>query len=203
MATTIVTGALGFIGLNASKYLRPKDFRVIGLDAGPFTKNAEGAVDRYEQLSLPDQRLEGILADEQPDYCIHCAGGASGAGSVSDPQADFQSHVPVTFGLLAALLRQAPECKTIYLSSAGVYGNPEKLPISEDAALRPISPYGYHKLLAEQICREFNHLYDLKVSIVRIFSAFGPGLKKQLLWDIWRRASLYGSLELQGTGREG
>lgn len=47
----------------------------------------------------------------------------------------------------------------------------------------PVSPYGVHKLMAEQLCRSYAGNYDISIAVVRLFSVYGPGLRKQLLWD--------------------
>jgi dTDP-glucose 4,6-dehydratase/UDP-glucose 4-epimerase len=66
----------------------------------------------------------------------------------------------------------------------------------------PISPYGYHKLAAENLCKEFNDIYNIQTLIVRIFSAYGPGLKKLLFWDLHQKSLSSDKVELFGTGEE-
>jgi UDP-glucose 4-epimerase len=92
--------------------------------------------------------------------------------------------------------------RLIYLSSAAVYGNPEKLPIQETQSFNPISPYGFHKLMSEQLCMEFFKIYNLPTASARIFSAYGPGLRRQVLWDICQKALTQPALKLLGTGEE-
>lgn len=202
MKNLLITGVSGFVGSHASRYFKAKGFRVIGMDSQPRRKGDSGLIDRYEQLTMPDKALEQILAEEKPEYCLHCAGGSSVGFSVEHPEEDFRSHVPVTYGLLNALRQKAPECRIIYISSAAVYGSPKQLPIAETAPLMPISPYGYHKMGSELIIRQFHELYGLKVATVRLFSAYGNGLRKQLLWDIYQKAKSQPNLELHGTGNE-
>jgi len=108
----------------------------------------------------------------------------------------------VTFNLLNTLRLYAPACRFLYPSSAAVYGNPSRLPVDEKQVPAPISPYGFHKLMCEQLAVEFHQIYDLPTTIVRIFSAYGAGLRKQVLWDICRKASSQKILRLQGTGNE-
>jgi UDP-glucose 4-epimerase len=76
----------------------------------------------------------------------------------------------------------------VVLSSAAVYGNAQTLPISENAVLAPISPYGYHKCMVEQMGQEFWRVYGLPVVFGRIFSAYGAGLRRQVVWDILQKA---------------
>ena len=108
----------------------------------------------------------------------------------------------MTFELLNAIRHYANACRVIFLSSAAVYGNPESLPVAESHVLKPVSPYGFHKLQSELICREFAQVYQLKVASVRIFSAYGAGLRRQVLWDIVRKVLSPGAIMLQGSGAE-
>ena len=72
----------------------------------------------------------------------------------------------------------------------------------ESFPCHPLSPYGRHKVFAEEICNEYHEYFGIKTCSLRIFSAFGPGLKKQILWDIYQK-SLHGDLiNLCGTGME-
>jgi nucleoside-diphosphate-sugar epimerase len=97
----------------------------------------------------------------------------------------------------------SPHCKYLHISSAAVYGNPEKLPIDENALVQPVSPYGWHKFMSEQICKEYFHLYGIKSAIIRPFSVYGPGLKKQIFWDVYLKSIQEGtSIELWGGGEE-
>jgi UDP-glucose 4-epimerase len=121
---------------------------------------------------------------------------------MDDPAQDFYMSVPATVHLLNMLRLHAPRCCVIYLSSAAVYGNPETLPISEEFKSAPISPYGFHKLMCEHLCTEFFSIYGLRTIVVRIFSAYGAGLKRQVLWDICRMALKETSVTLKGTGNE-
>jgi UDP-glucose 4-epimerase len=121
---------------------------------------------------------------------------------MEDPASDFNHSVMATFNLLDAMRLNAPGCRFLYPSSAAVYGNPSRLPVNESQKPNPISPYGFHKLICEQLAAEFHKVYGLPTAIVRIFSAYGVGLKRQVLWDICQKASAQNILLLQGTGNE-
>ena len=75
------------------------------------------------------------------------------------------------------------------------------MPIVEESPLAPISPYGVHKVIAEDLCRSYGRTFGLRVAIVRIFSAYGVELRKQLLWDASRKA-LAGDFHFAGSGQE-
>ena len=88
--------------------------------------------------------------------------------------------------------------RLLLVSSAAVYGDPERLPVSEDAPLAPISPYGRHRAEAEEVALQSG----APVVIARVFSAYGEGLRRQVLWDVAQRALVGGPVELSGTGEE-
>jgi UDP-glucose 4-epimerase len=132
---------------------------------------------------------------------IHCAGSASVGFSLEQPAQDFRSTVGTTLELLEYMRACAPDAALVYPSSGAVYGRALSLPIREDAPLAPISPYGVHKQMAEELCRSYGQSFGIRTAIVRIFSAYGPELRKQLLWDACRKANL-GDPRFAGTGRE-
>jgi UDP-glucose 4-epimerase len=97
----------------------------------------------------------------------------------------------------------APESRLIVASSAAVYGADHAGPIAEQAVLTPMSPYGQHKLMMEQLCRSYGVTFGIRSTVVRLFSVYGTHLRKQLLWDICNRlAQGERTLTLGGTGRE-
>jgi dTDP-glucose 4,6-dehydratase/UDP-glucose 4-epimerase len=104
--------------------------------------------------------------------------------------------------LLHNIRKYQPSCRFITFSSAAVYGNPDTLPICERMSSSPLSPYGFHKMLSEHICTEFFKLYQILTCSLRIFSAFGPGLYKQLFWDLAKKTDESEIVELFGTGNE-
>jgi UDP-glucose 4-epimerase len=156
----------------------------------------------YRCLRLPDPHLCDEVKKTTPTLCIHCAGGASVAQSLKEPLTDFEAGPTVTSQLLETLRQHAPECRVIFLSSAAVYGNPSALPVDETKPAMPISPYGFHKWQSEILCREFAEVFGMHTASVRIFSAYGPGLRRQVLWDICRQLLRDGTLQLRGTGNE-
>ena len=65
-----------------------------------------------------------------------------------------------------------------------------------------MSPYGLHKHMAEELCEYYNRIHGYRIRSIRIFSAYGNGLRKQLLWDIYQKYQNTGRIELFGTGEE-
>lgn len=200
--TVLVTGVAGFIGRTVARYFGNLGFKIVGVDCVPHESIDLPDYIKYHQLTLPCTELEVLLKDCSPAICVHCAGRASVAHSISDPAPDFHAGPIMTFELLNAIRHYANACRVIFLSSAAVYGNPESLPVAEAHVLKPVSPYGFHKLQSELICREFAQVYQLKVASLRIFSAYGAGLRRQVLWDIVRKVLSPGAIMLQGSGTE-
>lgn len=184
----LVTGAAGFLGRYACRQLVADGWDVIGVGR--------------PQIEVPSGRFDDVLDESRPDLIVHCAGPASVSNSVGEPLRDFQGSVSVLAGLLNALISLPRRPRVILLSSAAVYGQPTQLPTPEDAALRPVSPYGFHRVLCELVLREFNDIYGLPAAILRVFSAYGEGLKRQIFWDICSKALRNDEVLLQGSGHE-
>lgn len=200
--SVFISGVAGFIGRYVSRYFAQQGWDVIGTDNAPPENAPLANLKAYRSLRLPDQSLKDIIKQYQPQVFIHCAGRASVGLSVADPASDFYGNTVLTLEVLNTLRLHAPGCRFIFLSSAAVYGNPESLPVSETQPPAPLSPYGFHKLQGEQLCLEFYKIYGLPTASVRIFSAYGPGLRRQVMWDICHKASVQHTLHLQGTGQE-
>lgn len=199
MKKILVIGAAGFLGRAITQHFTRLGWDVYGLDR--VAPALDGLKD-YAALELPHPRFLNLLAEWNLDACIHAAGRASVPLSMQDPAADFQDGPALTFYLLDALRQRAPKIAFILLSSAAVYGNPVALPVGEEQPPAPISAYGYHKLQSEMLCREFADLWRMKTASARIFSAYGIGLRRQVVWDIAQKASTQGEVTLQGDGNE-
>lgn len=200
--TVLITGAAGFLGRYVVRQFAREGWRIVGIDDVPPENAPIGAGVTFQRMKLPDPRLADLLRETPPTACVHCAGRASVGLSMDDPAADFRDNTVLTFELLEALRRHAPRCRFLFLSSAAVYGNPVSLPVSETHKPAPLSPYGYHKLQCELLCEEFARIFAVPTLSVRIFSAYGPGLRRQVVWDICERVLTSGSLALHGTGNE-
>ena len=192
----LIIGSKGFIGTHAVKYFRNK-YEVWGADIIQEYNDT-----KYFQIDSTNSNFQEIFSIIKFDVCINCSGAASVPLSFENPLRDFELNVSNVFKLLSAIQKHSPQCKFINLSSAAVYGNPQTLPINEQYPINPISPYGKHKHYSEQIIQEFYDLYKIPTISFRIFSAYGEGLKKQLFWDLHKKALNKKSIELWGTGNE-
>lgn len=137
-----------------------------------------------------------------PDSIFHLAGGSSVGAAIANPFEDFNRTVHSTAELIEWLRQESPGARLVAVSSAAVYGSGHNGAIKEEARLAPFSPYGYHKLMMEELCRSYAANFDLQVVLPRLFSVYGSELKKQLLWDLCSKFALGGTVELSGSGDE-
>lgn len=198
MTMVLVTGATGFIGRHVVEALTPWHV-VVGLASSIYPSPRDAV--RHVRMTLPHPDLEVLVSSLRPDVVVHCAGVASVGLSMHSPGVDFQSGPPVVFQLFDAIRKAGLDTKVVLLSSAAVYGDPQRLPVSEDTVRAPISPYGWHKGMCEDIAHEFHATYGIQSAVLRIFSCYGAGLRKQLLWDAGHKL-LGGAFSFDGTGEE-
>jgi UDP-glucose 4-epimerase len=194
---TLIIGSKGFIGSHVLNYFRAINLPVLGCDVVTEYDDSN-----YLQIDATNSDFHDVFKNNEISNCINCSGAASVPLSLENPLKDFNLNTLNVFKILDAIRQYQPNCKFINLSSAAIYGNPDQLPIKEDSNFNPVSPYGLHKMQAEQICLEFNQFYKVKCCSLRIFSAYGQGLKKQLLWDLFQKFKNQDCIELFGTGRE-
>lgn len=190
----LIIGSKGFIGSHCLQYFS-KNNKVFGCDV----------IDSIEKEYWKVQGAEDffkIFLGEKFDLCINASGSADVSFSIKFPQKDFEMNVSNVENVLNAIRSHNSKCKFINFSSAAVYGNPKSLPISESAETSPLSPYGKHKLQAERLLKKYYDEYGLPTCSLRVFSAYGHGLKKQLFWDIYQKSKKSETVQLFGTGKE-
>jgi len=177
----VITGAAGFIGRNIARRFSKEGWYVIGIGRGSWLNWLEYGLHEWHSVDITMDSLKRFAVT--PDLIIHCAGGASVGLSVEHPLKDFNLTVQTSAEVLEFIRTQSPLTKLLYPSSAAVYGQVENFPIDEDIFLNPISPYGIHKKMVEMLCRQYSANYGVSIAILRLFSIYGEGLRKQLLWD--------------------
>ncbi len=196
-----MTGANGFIGRHVARLMAQNGHIVLGIGHGDWAKQewmSWGLNDWY-RADVTLQTLQRYAG--KPAAIIHCAGGGFVAFSIRDPLADFERTVTTTAHVLEFVRLFSPRSRVAYPSSASVYGVVQVLPIKEEARTAPISQYGVHKLMAEHLVSSFASQFGVAASVVRFFSVYGCGLRKQLLWDACCKISANDN-EFTGTGNE-
>ena len=203
----LVTGAGGFLGSHICHHFEKRGCKVAAL--GRFLFSSSSFLFRPTRwkiygMTLPDPAFEDALNEFKPDLVVHAAGTASVANSVKEPYQDFRGSVDVCAFTLEMIRKHAPGCAFAFLSSASVYGNPASLPIREDFPRQPISPYGFHKCMCELLVEEYGRLHGVPSFVLRIFSAYGESLQKQVVYDLSRkmRDPAIETVSVYGTGNE-
>lgn len=193
----VIIGYNGFIGSHLVSY-----FKSLGTDilcVGRCLENLQSnAVVSFTNFLAIEKKIDF-------DVWINAAGSGNVQLSILNPEVDFTANVELVESLLKLKRRIAPSGIFIQLSSAAVYGNPNMLPIKEDSELHPISPYGCHKVLSENLCRQYADHYGIQSIVLRPFSVYGPGLRKQLIWDVHEKfyqSDREDTIEFFGTGNE-
>jgi UDP-glucose 4-epimerase len=175
MANYLVTGGAGFIGSHLTEELvrRGQTVRVVdslitgqrrNLDHIPGVEFLEGDL---ADMSVAARAVEGI------DYVLHQAAIPSVPRSVKDPVTSNRANVDASLNVLVAG-RDAGVKRLVYAGSSSAYGDTPTLPKREDMPTNPLSPYALQKLVAEQYCQMFTHLYGFETVTIRYFNVFGP-----------------------------
>jgi len=197
--SVLVTGAAGFVGRYVAQAFENKGYQVHGLGWGKFPDFRDWGLTSWNESEVSLESLVEFAG--KPDVIVHCAGGSAVGYSIEHPRQDFCLTVDTTSHVLEYIRRHSPETRLVYPSTAAVYGQVESVPITESASLKPVSPYGVHKLMAEDLCRLYATQFGLQIAIVRLFSIYGKGLRKQLLWDACQKFNR-GESTFFGTGEE-
>jgi len=178
----LLTGATGYIASHTWLALEAAGFRVAGLDdfsnSSPEVLKrlaALGAdVSRFTRADVRDRgALDAIFASGEIDAVVHFAALKAVGESVAEPLRYYAVNVGGLVALAEAM--QAHGCKTfVFSSSATVYGQPERLPIREDAPLSATNPYGATKLISEGILRDVERSDpSWRVALLRYFNPVG------------------------------
>ena len=170
----VVTGGAGFIGSYVVKILLDKGHKVVVLDN--LTSSKKETVDSRAELVVGDIKdtVQSRKALEGADAVIHMAGLIIVPESVKDPVKYCENNVIGTVAFLESMRKENVK-KIIFSSSACVYGNPQSLPIKEDAPVNPDNPYGASKASIEAFLQSYHGVFGFDAVILRYFNPYGPG----------------------------
>jgi UDP-glucose 4-epimerase len=197
----LITGSTGFIGSSLGLSAARARYTVMG--TGRATEPGSEWPAGYRQNDASAESLRAIVSNFAPDILVHAAGTAAVGASLVDPSTDFRGSVSVCAKMLEAVRRSGKSPLIVIPSSAAVYGNPAALPVREDAAIQPISPYGFHKAMCELLAREAAECFGLKIIVCRLFSVFGGRQRRLLIWELFKQLSGAGETAwLAGEGTE-
>jgi len=185
----LITGGAGFIGSHLAENLFKRGHDVIVID-NFSTGKWENLVKIKDKIRI----IEGDLRDfnfvlnnvKDIDLIFHLAANYSVAYSSKNPIFDFESNVLTTLHVLEAM-RKNNISKIVFTSSSTVYGETEKLPIPEDAELKPINNYGASKVCAETYIHSFSNLYGINGLILRYANIMGSRAYHGVVPDFVRK----------------
>jgi len=178
----LVTGGAGYIGSHTTLELLESGFEPIIVDN--FSNSSPEAIRRlgtlagrdipFEEVDLCDKdKLDQLFKKNEFDAVIHFAGLKAVGESVSKPLEYYQNNLISTLNL-CDLMQKHGVNDLVFSSSATVYGDPESVPITEDARIRSTNPYGQTKVMIEQILKDWVAANtDLQVTCLRYFNPVG------------------------------
>jgi UDP-glucose 4-epimerase len=177
--TVLVTGGAGYIGSHMVWELLDNDEQVVVVDnlvTGFEWAIPEGVT--FVNANIGDQQvMEDVLREHKIDAIIHFAGSVVVPESIENPLKYYDNNTGNSRNLIAAAVNTGVK-KFIFSSTAAVYGNPlTEGPISENAILNPMSPYGTSKLMTELMIRDTAEAHDFSYVILRYFNVAGCDVK--------------------------
>ncbi len=209
MATCLVTGAAGFVGSHLSEQLIARGHRVVGVDAfipyypRPLKEQNLSGLRQSNQFTLHEVDLRSGDLDpllDGVDVVFHLA---AQAGLVRSWQ-EFDSYMTCNILATQRLLEAAVKAQIshfLHISTSSVYGR--FATGDESAPLAPISPYGITKLAAEHLVQAYAANSGLPITILRLFSVYGPRQRPDMGYNIFIRAFLEGgTITVDGDGTD-
>lgn len=178
----LVTGGAGYIGSHTCVQLLAEGHEIVVVDnlvnsketAIKYIRGISGRDFKFYDYDLKDMNLvEEIFDQEKIESVIHFAGYKAVGESVENPIMYYENNLITTMNIIKAMTKRGIK-NFIFSSSATVYGNPESLPIKEDSHLTAANPYGYTKLMIEQMLKDlYNSDRTWNITLLRYFNPIG------------------------------
>lgn len=173
----LVTGGAGYIGSFIVRSLKEKGYEPVIVD--DMSSGHEEAVQGFTlhkfNLVNNKEKLDELFVKEKFDGVIHMAAFIQMGESFKNPLKYFRNNLGCAINLMEAMVKHEVKY-LIFSSSAGVYGNPESLPITEDMPRNPVNPYGETKYMVEKMLASSERAHGIKFASIRYFNAAGAAL---------------------------
>lgn len=169
----LVCGGAGYIGSHINKELQKEGYESVVFDSLIYGHKEAVKWGKFVKGDLTDRdALERVFSENNIEAVFHFAAFAYVGESVKEPEKYYFNNVANTLNLLS-VMREHGCKKIIFSSTCATYGEPEKVPITEDMPQRPINPYGATKLMVERIFKDYHEAYGLEFVVLRYFNAAG------------------------------
>ena len=172
MRKILVTGGCGYIGSHVARAFKQHGDQVILLDREYRVHTMKG-MDSFVANDYASPVALSAMVMYEPDVIVHCAGTSLVGPSVTDPGEYYDNNVAKTIAMLNVIKDMPKKPVILFSSSASVYGEPDSFPITEDAPVQPISPYGQTKAMIEHILNDYSRAYGIHSVCFRYFNAAG------------------------------
>lgn len=169
----LVVGGAGYVGSHTVRLLCDQ-----GMEVWVYDNLCKGHVEavptgRWIEGELHDrERLKQVLVDKKIDAVVHFAAFALVGESMQDPALYYENNIVATIQLLEAM-RATGVWRIVFSSTTATYGQPDKIPITEDTLQQPINPYGFSKLVIEKALSDYARAYGFGAAALRYFNAAG------------------------------
>jgi UDP-glucose 4-epimerase len=172
--TVLVSGGAGYIGSHMVLALAEAGESVVVIDnlSTGFSTSLPDGVPLFIGDAADENLVEGVIAAHGVESIVHFAGSVVVPESMRDPLAYYRNNTMTT----RSLLNTAVKCgvnRFVFSSTAAVYGNPDRMPVTEDAPTRPLSPYGSSKLMTEIMLHDTAAAHDMNYVVLRYFNVAG------------------------------
>lgn len=170
--SVLIVGAAGYIGSHCVRYFQDKGIDVVAVDNLATGHRESLDVEKFYEMDIRDEKIDKVFKENKIDAVIHFAANSLVGVSMTNPYEYYDNNVYGMQRLLKAMMDNNVK-KIVFSSTAATYGEPEKIPISEDDKKEPTNPYGETKLAMEKMMKWFDLAYDIKYVSLRYFNAAG------------------------------
>ena len=193
-----IFGGNGFIGSNLAKEYNKKNYKVYIYSQTKISKSIK--LKNNFKINYNEKNFSKILS-KKFDLIYFFSGNSNQESSNEDIYYDLDT----TFNKFVELLEAVKKSKfkpTIWFASSVVVYGAKNIPLKENSGRKPISYYAITKYLCENISYFYSNNFNINIGILRIFSTFGPGLKRQVIFDTIRKIKTKNNFKMLGTGEE-
>jgi len=200
----LVTGGAGFIGSHLVDRLAAEGHQIRVIDNLSNGRLENLAHRRDVEVIIGDLKNPQDVqkAVRGVDAVFHFAANPEVRVSTTNPDIHFNENVVATFNLLEAM-RKNDVTQLVFASSSSVYGEPDEIPVDENAPLRPVSVYGASKAACEHLIHAYATLYGFRAVALRYANVVGPRLRHGVVWDFINKLRKNPrELEILGDGKQ-